>query len=88
MKKAVPFSRQYVRVVRLANSAGLIVSIGAAIILGLLPFLMALPEGSDPYRSLGILAVIGVLCASRLESLQENEAIHKAIIESAKKNDQ
>jgi len=81
MSRSRPFSEKYVRVMKLANSVGLIVSIGTALLLFLLPLLTELPKGSDPWGRIGILAIIGVLCASRLESLQEHEAIYRAITE-------
>jgi hypothetical protein len=87
MSKSKPFSEKYVRIMKLANSVGLIVSLGTALLLFLLPFLTELPKGSNPWGRIGVLAIIGVLCASRLESLEEHEAIYKAIAESAEKKD-
>ena len=82
MSRSKPFSEKYVRIMRLANSVGLIVSLGAALFLFLFPFLTELPKGANPWGRIGILAIIGILCASRLESLQEHEAIYRAITKS------
>ena len=82
MSRSKPFSEKYVCIMRLANSVGLIVSLGTALFLFLLPFLTELPKGANPWGRIGILAIIGILCASRLESLQEHEAIYRAITKS------
>ena len=87
MSKAKPFSEKYLRIMKLANAVGLIVSLGTALLLFLLPFLTELPKGSNPWGRMGTLVLIGILCASRLSSLEEHEAIHRAITEAADKKD-
>lgn len=87
MSKKSVLSPQYVRVMKTAYAIGLVVMIIGAITFFVLPFVTELPTGSHPHRYLGTVAIIGILCASRLSSLEENAAIYKAITESAEKKD-
>ena len=72
-------SEKYVRVAKWGYSIALVIIIVAAVAFLLLPFATKLPSATKPLRSLGTLAILGALCAFRLESMREHQAIYRAI---------
>ena len=86
MRTLPALSRKYILVTSTVESVGLlIVMVGAAAIL-LLWALGRLPPGAYPFRVIGFLVVLGCLFASRLQTLQEHEAMYRALAKARDQN--
>ena len=81
MDKFPPMSRRYVRMMVTVNTTGVVILLCAACTILFMALTGRSPEGARPFRIFGGLVFFAVLLVHRIESLQENDAIMKAIRE-------
>lgn len=80
MSKYLVLSEKYVRLWKIVYSICLVILIVGAFILFLVPYFKWLPPDiRHTGQYIGIVAILGVLCGLRLDSLNEHAAIYRAI---------
>ena len=81
-------SRKYFRVMKWGYSFCAVVTGILAFAFAFLPFFVKLPPGSGPYALGGtrLMVTLSVLFGMRLSSLQENDAIYRAITKQTGEN--
>ena len=87
-KESSVLSLKYVRRMKWGYSFCWVFTGVCAVAFVLLPFFVKLPPGSGPYAlgGTGLMVTLSVLFGMRLSSLQENDAIYRAITKQTGEN--